>query len=146
MQGIFIIDAAGIVKASVGFERLRGDAALFGGFLSAIQMFVRQMAGDEVRELKFGDLQLLITRLHEDYIVTLHNVSEETAHNTHKAVVKLVETRSGVVDSGFLELIADLTAIGEEVSEHTKTEMKSWIQRELDEIRDRSKEWGKKVF
>ncbi len=146
MDGIFIIDAAGIVKASVGFEKLKGDAALFGGFLSAIQIFVKQMAGDEVRELKFGDLKLLMTKSHEDYIVTLHKTSDESANSHHMTVVRLIEERSGVVDAGFLELISNLITLGTEITEKSKVEMKSWIQSEIEKIRERSKEWGKRVF
>ncbi|NWF95211.1 MAG: hypothetical protein HXY34_03630 [Candidatus Thorarchaeota archaeon] len=146
MEGIFVIDDAGITRASVGFEHLKGDAMLFGGFLSALQIFVKHVSGDEVRELKFGELQLLMSRINDGYVVTLHTVADTKAETRHRAVVRMLSEKVGPIDDGFVCLLKDLMAIGDEASEMAKQELFKWSKSTLDEIREKAKEWGEKVF
>jgi len=51
MYGIFLINDAGETIASIGWENLKGDSSLFGGFLSAVQMFIKKISGTEIQSL-----------------------------------------------------------------------------------------------
>jgi len=146
MQGIFVIDEAGIVRASVGYENLRGDAALFGGFLSAIQLFVKSLSGDEVRELRFGELRLLIGQVGSDYVVTLHSTSEEDAESQNRAVQKLIEDERTPVDDGSLSLILSMLTPGQEASEMAATEEEKPDRSKAGKSRKSAEDWGKTVF
>ncbi len=145
MQGIFVIDEAGLVRASVGFENLRGEAALFGGFLSAIQLFIKEISGNEVRELRFGETKLLIGQVGTDYIVTLHSISEEDAGSANRAVQKLIQERRTPVDDGSLSLILSMLALGREVSEKGRLRIDESDESTWSKTRPSAKDGRKKV-
>ena len=61
MYGIMLVNQAGEAVASVGWDNLEGDVTMFGGFVSAVQMFIKKISGGtEVEELRFGNMKLLI--------------------------------------------------------------------------------------
>jgi len=146
VHGIFVIDEAGIVRASVGFENLRGEAALFGGALSAIQLFVKEISGNEVRELTFGETRLLIGKAGTDYIVTLHSLSEEDAESSNRAVQKLIQERRTPVDDGSLSLILSMMAVGREVSEKGRLKLDESDESTWGKTRPSTKDGRKKVI
>ena len=109
MYGIFLINDAGETIASIGWENLKGDSSLFGGFLSAVQMFIKKISGDEIEELRFGDLKLLVGHAGTDYVVTLHAFDDPKAETHNREVVKLVNESADIrIDDGFLELVSQM--------------------------------------
>jgi hypothetical protein len=137
MYGIFLINDAGETIASIGWENLKGDSSLFGGFLSAVQMFIKKISGTEIEELRFGDLKLLVGHAGTDYVVTLHAFDDEKAEHHNREVVKLVNESSDIrIDDGFLELVSEMVI--KEIDEAKKAA--------LDEAKKAASDWGKKVF
>ena len=148
MYGIFLINDAGETIASIGWENLRGDSSLFGGFLSAVQMFIKKISGTEIEELRFGDLKLLVGHAGTDYVVTLHAFDDEKAEHHNREVVKLVNESSDIrIDDGFLELVSEMVIKeGEEEAEKVRSGLRAWTSGELDEAKKAASDWGKKVF
>ncbi|NHJ14542.1 MAG: hypothetical protein EAX95_12760 [Candidatus Thorarchaeota archaeon] len=147
MYGIFLINDAGETLASVGWENLKGDSALFGGFVSALQMFIKHISGTEVEEMRFGDLKLLLGRAGENYVVTLHSLEDKDAKELNQDVVDIVRDRVGQeVDDGFLSLISELVQSDGEVSEASRGGIADWTRSEMDRARKKAGDWGDKVF
>jgi hypothetical protein len=148
VYGLFVINEAGETEASVGWENLEGDSALLGGFVSALQMFIKKISGNEVNEMQFGDLKLLIGRAKDDFVVTLHNADESDAKELNQEVSRLVAERDGEVDDGVLSLINEMLK-GEapaEEKEKVKKGMSGWTRSETSKAKDAAREWGRTVF
>jgi hypothetical protein len=144
MYGIFIINSAGETVASVGWENLEGDSALLGGFVSALQMFIKKISGNEINELQFGELKLLIGKAGEHYVVTLHAHNDKEAKKHNQEVINFIIEQGDEIDDGVLSLVHAMLA-----TESTQEE-KERVQRGLREwsgtASTAAKEWGKKVF
>lgn len=108
MDGIFFINDAGETIASVGFENLEGDSALIGGFVSALQMFIRSISGNEISELQFGELKLLIGKAGDGYVVTLHASNDNDARVKNQEVIKFVIEQGEDINDGVLSLFFEL--------------------------------------
>jgi hypothetical protein len=148
MYGIFVINDAGETIASIGWENLRGDSSLFGGFLSAVQMFIKKISGTEIEELRFGELKLLVGHAGTDYVVTLHALDDQKAEDYNREVVKLVNESSDIrIDDGFLELVNEMVMKeSQEEAEKVQSGLRAWTSGELDEAKKAASDWGKKVF
>jgi len=150
MYGIFLINDAGETVASMGWENLEGDSALLGGFVSALQMFIKKISGNEINELQFGELKLLIGKAGENYVVTLHAHDDVDAKEHNKEVIEFVIEQGDNIDDGVLNLVNEMI-LGEVISAETSTEeekekVRSGIRGLTGEASSAAKEWGKKVF
>ncbi|MFW9883490.1 MAG: hypothetical protein ACFFEX_03795 [Candidatus Thorarchaeota archaeon] len=148
MYGIFLINDAGETIASFGWENLRGDSSLFGGFLSAVQMFIKKISGTEIEELRFGELKLLVGHAGTDYVVTLHAIDDSEAESHNREVVKLVNESADIrIDDGFLELINEMVVHeSQEEAERVRRGLRAWTSGDIDEAKKAASEWGRKVF
>ena len=108
MHGIFLINEAGETVAAMGWENLEGDSALLGGFVSALQMFIKKISGNEINELQFGELKLLIGKAGENYVVTLHANDDNNARAHNQEVIKFVIEQGDNIDDGVLNLINEM--------------------------------------
>ena len=108
IYGIFLINDAGETIATMGWENLKGDSALIGGFVSALQMFIKKISGNEINELQFGDLKLLIGKAGEIYVVTLHAFNDDNARVQNQEVIKFVIEQGDNIDDGVLNLIHEM--------------------------------------
>lgn len=148
MYGIMLVNDAGETAASVGWDQLEGDAAMFGGFVSAIQMFIKRIAGgNEVREMVFGDMKLLIGSSKHFHVVTLHGSDEKDASNANNQVVNLVnENTTESVDEGILNLIKELVDMKSDMSEQVEESVKDWTQSQVEKTKKSASDWAKTVF
>ena len=144
MYGIFLINEAGETVASLGWENLEGDSALLGGFVSALQMFIKKISGNEINELQFGELKLLIGKAGDNYVVTLHAFSDKDAKAHNQEVINFVMEHGDDIDDGTLNLINEM--ITQESSEEAKEEVRKGIRGAISEGSSAAKDWGKKVF
>ncbi|MGY5879169.1 MAG: hypothetical protein RTV31_02915 [Candidatus Thorarchaeota archaeon] len=145
MYGIFLINEAGETVASMGLENLEGDSALLGGFVSALQMFIKKISGNEINELQFGELKLLIGKAGENYVVTLHANDDTDARDHNKEVIKFVIEQGDNIDDGVLGLINEMVS-QETTTEEEKEKVRRGIRGLTGEASSAAKEWGKKVF
>ena len=145
MYGIFLINEAGETIASMGWENLEGDSALLGGFVSALQMFIKKISGNEINELQFGELKLLIGKAGNNYVVTLHAFNDADARAHNQEVIKFVIEQGDNVDDGVLDLVNEMIS-QETATEEDKEKVRSGIRGLTGEASSAAKEWGKKVF
>ena len=147
MHGIMLVNLAGETEASVGWDDLEGDAAMFGGFVSAIQMFIKKVAkGKNVEELKFGDMKLLIGASDEYHVVTLHDADEQNANSENQEVVRLISENDGGLNEGILDLIQEIVSRNSTTSEKVSDSVKEWTESQLDKAKKSASDWGKTVF
>ena len=147
MYGIFLINDAGETIASIGWENLKGDSSLFGGFLSAVQMFIKKISGTEIDELRFGDLKLLIGKAGENYVVTLHAFDDPKAEGHNQEVVKLLRDSPDTrIDDGLLSLVNEMVTEEKADPEQVRSGVREWTSGQLDEAKKAASEWGRKVF
>jgi hypothetical protein len=144
MYGIFVINDAGETIASVGWENLEGDTALIGGFVSALQMFIKKISGNEMNELLFGELKLLIGKAGDKYIVTLHSVDDKEAKAHNQEVIKFVTERGDEIDDGVLILVNEM--ISGETTPEEEEKVRRGVREWTSGAGTAAKEWGKKVF
>ncbi|MFW9786603.1 MAG: hypothetical protein ACFFE2_00400 [Candidatus Thorarchaeota archaeon] len=147
MYGIMLVNQAGETVASVGWEHLEGDVTLFGGFVSAVQMFIKKIAGGtRVEELRFGDMKLLIGNSDEYHIVTLHEANEASALAANQEVVKLIQENGGQFDDGTLALMRELFSDDKEASAEVTESVKEWTESQVEKAKKSASDWGKTVF
>jgi hypothetical protein len=143
MYGIFLINEAGETVASVGWENLEGDSALLGGFVSALQMFIKKISGNEINELQFGELKLLIGKAGDNYVVTLHAFNDKSAKQHNQDVIEFLKDRDEI-DDGVLSLVNEM--ISTESTPEEREKVRSGIRDWTSGASSAAKEWGKKVF
>jgi len=142
-----LVNQAGETVAQVGWETFEGDVTMFGGFVSAVQMFIKRIAGGtRVEELRFGDMKLLIGSSDDYHVVTLHEANESAAEHENQEVVKLVKENDGSVNDGFLALVCELFAKDKPLSAEVNESVKKWTQSQVDKAKKSARDWGKTVF
>ncbi len=148
MYGIMLVNHAGETVASVGWNHLEGDVSLFGGFVSAIQMFIKRASGGtEMNEMVFGNLKLLIGNSNGYHIVTLHDAEDTSAIDSNRQVVELIkDNESEPMNEGVLGLIQEMVTLKGELSKEAEQSMKNWTQSQLGKAKKSASDWGKSVF
>jgi hypothetical protein len=147
MYGIMLVNQAGETVASAGWEAFEGDVTMFGGFVSAVQMFIKKVAGGtRVEELRFGNMKLLIGSSDEYHVVTLHESDEKSAEAENQEVVKLVRENGGKFTDGFLALVQELITTDNNASAEVNESVKEWTQSQVDKAKKSASDWGKTVF
>ena len=147
MYGIMLVNQAGETVASAGWDAFEGDVTMFGGFVSAVQMFIKKIAGGtQVEELRFGNMKLLIGSSDDYHVVTLHDSNESAAENENQEVVKLMKENNGNLNDGFLSLVQELIAKDKTISPEVNESVKKWTQSQVDKAKKSASDWGKTVF
>ncbi len=142
-----LVNQAGETVASVGWDHLDGDVAMFGGFVSAVQMFVGRVAsGTEVKDLSFGDMRLVLGKSGEYHVVTLHEADATNALSENQEVVKLLADNDGALNEGILDLIQEIVSRNKGDSEKIGESVKEWTESQMDKAKKSASDWGKTVF
>ncbi|MHA2426199.1 MAG: hypothetical protein ACXAEF_15530 [Candidatus Thorarchaeota archaeon] len=143
MYGVFLVNAAGETIASTGIDRLDGDSALLGGFVSALQIFVKQISGNQVKSIQLGDLTMMMRQAGDKHVVTLHGVHEKEAEAQNQRVVDILNENPDVsATDGFIGLVSNLITSDESAAEKVESGINEWSK----SLRDSAKDWGKTVF
>lgn len=143
MYGVFLINSAGETIASTGVEKLDGDSALLGGFVSALQIFVKQMSGNQVKSMRFGDLTMMMRQAGDKHVVTLHGVHEKQADQQNQQVVDLLNENPDIAATdGFIGLVSKMITSDDEAAE----KVESGIIELNKSLKESAKDWGKTVF
>ena len=148
MHGIMVVNQAGETVASIGWEHLEGDVAMFGGFVSAIQMFIKKISGgNEVEELRFGMMKILIGSSSEYHIITLHEAEASGAIDDNRQVVELIrENNGGPLTDGVLTLISELVSRNTPVKDEIDESVREWTESQVSKAKQSASDWGKTVF
>ncbi|MDF1539028.1 MAG: hypothetical protein P1Q69_09000 [Candidatus Thorarchaeota archaeon] len=117
MYGVFLVNAAGETIASTGIEKLDGDSALLGGFISALQIYVQQVSGNQVKSMRIGDLTMVMRRCGDKHVVTLHGLHDKEADKQNQQVVDLLNDNPDIAATeGFVGLVSNLIASDKKAS------------------------------
>jgi hypothetical protein len=144
MYGIMLVNQAGETIASVGWDTFDGDLSMFGGFVSAVQMFIKRVAnGTQVEELRFGNMKLLIGSSNDCHVITLHEANEPEAEAENQEVVELVRENNGSFNDGSLALLQELLTEDKTAKVQVGESVKEWTQ---SQAKKSLRDWGKTVL
>jgi hypothetical protein len=147
MYGIMLVNQAGETVASAGWDTFEGDVSMFGGFVSAVQMFIKRIAnGTQVEELRFGNMKLLIGSSNDYHVVTLHGADEVQAESENQEVVNLVKENHGNFDDGFLALARELFSKDKLAAAEVNESVKVWTESQVGRAKKSASDWGKAVL
>ena len=75
LQGVYIVNHAGETQAAINIGEFTVDEVLFGGFLSAIQMYTQQMSGTDLEELSLDKFRMLQIHLNTSRVSGLNIIA-----------------------------------------------------------------------
>jgi hypothetical protein len=84
------------------------DDALFGGFLSAIQMYSQRVSGKDLKELSLENYRIIISKPDRVFLVTIHDINDKNAATLNSQLSQLVEGTLGeIVTDETIDLIRE---------------------------------------
>ena len=108
IQSVYLVNDAGETLAAIPIGDFQIDEALFGGFLSAIQMYSKRISGKDIKELTLENYRLIISKLERIFIVTIHDLKDKNAAAINSELSMLVEgTLGDIVTDETIELIKE---------------------------------------
>ncbi|MFX0106684.1 MAG: hypothetical protein ACFE7R_00190 [Candidatus Hodarchaeota archaeon] len=112
IQAVYIVNHGGETQAAITLGDFQVDEVLFGGFLSAIQMYTQEMSGTDLEELSLADFRMLISRTQHSFLVSVHDRSDKNAAELNrKARDILANGMDEVITEDTVELIREAVAL-----------------------------------
>jgi virulence-associated protein VagC len=125
---VYVINEAGETLAAIPLGNFHADEALFGGFLSAIDMFSQKMAGDSINELILGNDRVLVAREGTYLLVTVHDKGDNDSQSVSRKVSETFRRNfAGLVTDELTKAIRE-AALGS------------------DSVRGRAEDWASKML
>ncbi|MGY5859961.1 MAG: hypothetical protein RTU63_11380 [Candidatus Thorarchaeota archaeon] len=118
IQSVYIVNERGETLASVPIGEFQMDEVLFGGFLSAIQMYSQRLSGKDLKELSLESYRIIISKSDRVFLVTIHDIKDKNAADLNTKLSKLVEGTLGEIITD--ETIDLIKSAATEVSSGTK--------------------------
>ncbi|MFW9918953.1 MAG: hypothetical protein ACFFED_05090 [Candidatus Thorarchaeota archaeon] len=100
IHSIYVINRSGETLAAINRGKFEMDESLFGGFLSAIQMYSQKISGKNVKELSLDEYRLVISDTTKLFLVTIHDSEDKNSLNSNTML------RDILADLG-MEIITD---------------------------------------
>ena len=91
IESIFIINEEGETEVSISLGKFQTEEALFGGFLSAIQMFSQKISGTEIEGILFGDYRMIVRKSNNYFLVTVHAKSDKKSKGDNDRVFSIFQ-------------------------------------------------------
>jgi hypothetical protein len=111
IQGVYIVNHGGETQASINLGEFSVDEVLFGGFLSAIQMYTQQMSGEALQEISLDKYRMVISKTDNVYVVTVHDRDDKDVTVLNRKVLEILsDGMDEVITEDTLELIRKATA------------------------------------
>ncbi|MFX1368963.1 MAG: hypothetical protein ACFFAY_10220 [Promethearchaeota archaeon] len=111
IQGVYIVNHGGETQASINLGEFSVDEVLFGGFLSAIQMYTQQMSGEALQEISLDRYRIVISKTENVYVVTVHDKDDKDVTVLNRKVLDILsDGMDEVITEDTLELIRKATA------------------------------------
>ncbi len=96
IHSIYVINQSGETLAAINRGNFQMDENLFGGFLSAIQMYSQKISGKNVKELSLDAYRLVIAEESNLYLVTIHDASDANSLSSNTRVREVLEGLDGI--------------------------------------------------
>ncbi|MGY5874682.1 MAG: hypothetical protein RTU30_02955 [Candidatus Thorarchaeota archaeon] len=111
IQSIYIVSDAGETLAAITLSDFKLDEVMFGGFLSAIQMFSQQMSGKAVKEMSMESYRLIIADAKKGFVVTVHERDDSNAVDINKKILAVVDDNiQAIITDDILDLVKEAAA------------------------------------
>ncbi len=111
IQGVYIVNHGGETQATINLGEFSVDEVLFGGFLSAIQMYTQQMSGEALQEISLDRYRIVISKTENVYVVTVHDKDDKDVTVLNRKVLDILsDGMDEVITEDTLELIRKATA------------------------------------
>ncbi len=123
-----MVNDRGETLAAIPLGDFSMDEALFGGFLSAIQMYSQRVSGKDLKELSLENYRIIISKPDRVFLVTIHDINDKNASDLNSQLSQLIEGTLG-------EIITDETV---ELIREKATEVSSSAER--------ATEWASKML
>lgn len=108
IQSVYLVNEGGETIASVPIGEFQLDEALFGGFLSAIQMYSKKISGKNVSELSLENYRIIISKTDRVFLVTIHDLKDKNAAALNSKIGELCKGTLGeIVTDETIELIKE---------------------------------------
>ena len=108
IQSVYIVNERGETLASVPIGEFQMDEVLFGGFLSAIQMYSQRLSGKDLKELSLESYRIIISKSDRVFLVTIHDINDKNAADLNTKLSKLVEGTLGeIITDETIDLIKE---------------------------------------
>lgn len=104
IHSIYVVNEAGETLTAINLGKFKMDDALFGGFLSSIQMYSQKVSGKEVNELSLEDYRMMISKAGRVFLVTIHDENDKDAITANSRVAEVLD---GLVN----DIITDDTVV-----------------------------------
>jgi hypothetical protein len=91
------VNESGETIASVPIGDFQIDEALFGGFLSAIQMYSKKISGKNVSELSLENYRIIISKTDRVFLVTIHDLNDKNAATLNSKISELCKGTLGEI-------------------------------------------------
>ncbi|MHA2025997.1 MAG: hypothetical protein ACW98U_08865 [Candidatus Thorarchaeota archaeon] len=91
------MNEGGETVASIPIGDFKIDEALFGGFLSAIQMYSKKISGKNVSELSLENYRIIISKTDRIFLVTIHDLSDKNATELNTKISELCKGTLGEI-------------------------------------------------
>jgi hypothetical protein len=96
IQSLYIINDSGETLASAKLGDFEMDDALFGGFLSAIQMYSQKMSGKSVEEMSLENYRMLISETDGVSLVTIHDKGDKDAVDLNQRILEVLRNELSI--------------------------------------------------
>ncbi|MGQ4911636.1 MAG: hypothetical protein ACP6KW_05645 [Candidatus Thorarchaeota archaeon] len=106
IQSVYLVNEGGETLATVPIGEFQVDEVLFGGFLSAIQMYSKKVSGTDLKELSLENYRIIISKTDRIFLVTIHELNDKHAAEMNTKLSELVRgTLGDVITEETLEMI-----------------------------------------
>jgi hypothetical protein len=122
IQSVYVVNEGGETLAAIPIGDFQIDEVLFGGFLSAIQMYSQRVSGKDLKELSLENYRIILSKADRVFLVTIHDLDDKDASQMNAKLSELVEGTLG-------EVITDETV---EMIREAATEASSAFERATD--------------
>ncbi len=106
IHSIYIINQSGETLAAINRGQFQMDENLFGGFLSAIQMYSQKVSGKNVKELSLDEYRLVISDTSKLFVVTIHDSQDKDSIAANAALRNILSDMNiEIVTDDTIELL-----------------------------------------
>lgn len=99
---------AGETQASITLGDFTVDEVLFGGFLSAIQMYTQQMSGQDLEEISVDKFRMVISKTDRVFLVSVHERDDKDAASLNRKALEVIQDgMDGIITEDTCDLIRE---------------------------------------
>jgi hypothetical protein len=106
IHSIYIVNESGETLAAINRGNFSMDEVLFGGFLSAIQMYSQKVSGRDVKELSLDEYRMIISKANTVFLVTIHDQADKDPVKGNARILEVLQDIvTAIITDDTVELI-----------------------------------------